>query len=169
MTTIKTNKELGSEIRNVLKKAGIKRTDVSVKVSDAGYSTAIKIKIKNPTISCRQVEELVKGYNHVEHDEFNGEIMEGGNQYLLVEYQYGLFDSIVDEYLEIAKKAIENISEANTVVKIFDGLFYYQDSRTGEKGVMQEVKNDRCHRLCYDSIELSQYIYRFVILGSITA
>lgn len=164
-----THKELGLEIRNILKLAGIKRTDVSVKVSDAGYSTAIHIKIKNPEISRRTVEDLVKGYNQVERDEFNGEILEGANQYLLVEYAYGLFDNVLDEYMETAKKAINSITSTNAIVKIFDGLLYYQDSRTGAKGVIQEVKNDRCNRTIYSINELSEYIYRFVKHGSITA
>lgn len=164
-----TNKELSLEIRNILKVAGIKRTDLSVKVSDAGYSTAIHIKIKNPEISRRMVEDLVKGYNQVERDEFNGEVLEGSNQYLFVEYEYGLFNRIIDEYIETANNAINSITETNTTVKIFDGLLYYQDQRTGEKRLMQEVKNDRCSRTIYDINELSEYIYRFVKLGSITA
>ena len=55
-----TNKELGNQIRKELKENGIARKDISVRVRDSLYDTAVHIKIKNPMIRKSDIEKVVK-------------------------------------------------------------------------------------------------------------
>lgn len=168
---MKTNRELSTEIKAILKQNGIKRNEVSVRVSDCGYSTSINIKIKVPTISRRMIQKLLNHYEDIDRDEFNGEILQGGNTYLFVNYDDNVFNSeeVINKYLPLAQKTIDSITETDSFIKIADGLFYYEDKQTGEKTVRQTLSNEPCSRFCDDVINLSQYIYFFMDFGSIKA
>ena len=168
---MKTNKELSAEIKAILKQNGIKRNEVSVRVSDCGYSTAIHIIVKVPTISCRMIRKLLIHYEDINRDEFNGEILQGGNIYLWLDYADGIFDSeeVINKYFVLAQNTIDSITDIDSFIKIADGLFYYEDKQTGEKTVRQTLSNEPCSRFCYNVTCLSQYIYRFIEFGSIKA
>ncbi|WP_276934256.1 hypothetical protein [Dielma fastidiosa] len=127
---IMTNKELSLQIRSELKAAGYKRNDISLRVTDAGYSTSIRVRIKNPKISSKEIEQVLKKYESIERDERTGEIMQGSNMYLFVDYEIGLFDEVAQECAATAASIYKSSEET---IRIFDGLFFYHDKRTGEK------------------------------------
>lgn len=102
------NKELSKAIRDDLKAAGIARKDYSIKTSYPGYSQSCHIYIKNPLVRSSVVENLVKKYESVDRDERNGEILAGGNTYIFVQYEYGLFDNVAIELLPIAQEVIDS-------------------------------------------------------------
>ena len=103
-----TNKELGNAIRKELKAAGITSKDVSVRVRDSLYDTAVNIKIKNPKIKKSKVEEIAKKYQSVDHDERTYEILAGGNTYIFVDYEYGVVEEAAAELLPIAEMVLNN-------------------------------------------------------------
>lgn len=49
-----------------------------------------KITIKDLAIDIKEIEQLAKGYESYERDEFTGEILSGGNTFVFVNYDYGL-------------------------------------------------------------------------------
>ena len=103
-----TNKELGNAIRKELKAEGITSKDVSVRVRDSLYDTAVSIKIKNPKIKKSKVEEIAKKYQFVEHDERTYEILAGGNTYIFVDYEYGVVEEASAELLPVAEMVLTN-------------------------------------------------------------
>lgn len=161
-----TNKELSLEIRNQFKKAGYKRNDISLRVSDAGYSTSIRVKIKNPKISRKEIEQLLKKYECIERDEYTGEILQGSNMYIFVDYEPNLFDEVAQEWAATAASIYRSSEET---IRIFDGLLFYHDKRTGEKKVIQQDQNDCCQRVCDNFLSLCIFIYKFGAFGSIAA
>lgn len=50
-----TNKELSKAIRNDIRKLGYTNRQVSVKVSDCGYSTSVHITIKDATVNINNI------------------------------------------------------------------------------------------------------------------
>lgn len=159
------NKELGQAIRNLLKEQNIKRNDVSVRVA-GGYSTAVNIKIKNPKISRRQVEKIVKRFEDVERDGRSGEILGGANTYIFVDYAAGVFDEALKAWLVTAESAMKDKAE---VVRIFNGLYLTRDYDLHTWIVRQQDKNDFCSMMAADTEDVAKLIYKFAEFGSIVA
>ena len=84
-------KETAIKIRKDLKtKLGYSSRQVSVKVQNAGYSSAIWINVKSLDIALKPIEELVEGSESYERDERTLEILAGGNTFVFVQYFWKL-------------------------------------------------------------------------------
>ncbi len=160
-----TNKELRQAIRNLLKEKGIKRNDVSVRVS-GGYSSAVNITVKNPKISRRQVEQIVKDYQNVERDERTGEILGGANTYIFVEYAADVFNDVMKAWLVTAESAMKDKAE---VIRIFNGLYLTRDYERHKWIVRQQNDKDFCKSYASEIEDIAKLIYKFVEFGSIAA
>lgn len=122
-----TNKELGQAIRKALKERGWNSRAVSVRVSDAGYSTSVSVKIKDMTINKREVEKIVNAHESIRYDEYSGEILEGANTYVFVEYDWEAMRDASRAYMEQAQEIIDNNKEADTATEVLerDGVKMY--------------------------------------------
>ena len=83
-----TNRELGNAIRKKIKALGYTSKDVSVRVSDAGYETAVRIYIKNMAVNEQAVKGVAKSFEYIDRDERSYEILSGGNTFVFVDYDY---------------------------------------------------------------------------------
>lgn len=81
-----TDSERLAAIRQALKEHGYSNRKVGVRYD--GY--AIWLTIKDLAIDIKEIEQLAKGYESYERDEFTGEILSGGNTFVFVNYAYGL-------------------------------------------------------------------------------
>lgn len=81
-----TDSERVVAIRQALKEHGYNNRKVGVRHD--GY--AIWLTIKDLAIDIKEIEQLAKGYESYERDEFTGEILSGGNTFVFVNYAYGL-------------------------------------------------------------------------------
>ena len=99
-----TNRELSTEIRKKLKEAGFTSKDYSIRVRDAGFSTSVDIRVKNPRVRLSDIEQITKRYESVEHDERTGEVLEGGNIYTFCQYENGIFDEVILPLMETSEK-----------------------------------------------------------------
>lgn len=81
-----TDRERLAAIRQALKEHGYSNRKVGVRYD--GY--AIWLTIKDLAIDIKEIEQLAKGYESYERDEFTGEILSGGNTFVFVNYAYGL-------------------------------------------------------------------------------
>lgn len=106
-----SNKELGAKIRADIKAAGIPARAVSVRVSDAGYETAVRVKIKDINVDRAVVERVAKRYSEVDRDERSGEILAGGNTFVFVDYDYDVLKNATEQYLEQAQAVIDSVKE----------------------------------------------------------
>ena len=149
-----TNKELSAQIKKDLKEAGYKAREISVKVRDAGYDTAVHCTVKVPTISRKAVEEIVKRYEEIDRDERTGEILQGCNIYAFVEYDYGVFDDVAQQFQDLAAQALASTQD---VSEILPGLFlinaqgWHEIRQSGQYGGYRVS----------GAGELSKYIYKF--------
>ena len=103
-----TNKELGNTIRKYLRAAGFTSKDVSVRVRDSLYDTAVSIKIKNPRIRKSEIEAIAKKYEEIDRDARSGEILAGCNIYVFIDYEYGIFEDIIADLLPTAEMVLNN-------------------------------------------------------------
>ena len=81
-----TDSERVVAIRQALKEHRYNNRKVGVRYD--GY--AIWLTIKDLAIDIKEIEQLAKGYESYERDEFTGEILSGGNTFVFVNYAYGL-------------------------------------------------------------------------------
>lgn len=81
-----TDSEKLAAIRQALKEHGYNNRKVGVRYD--GY--AIWLTIKDFAIDIKEIEQLTKGYESYERDEFTSEILSGGNTFVFVNYAYGL-------------------------------------------------------------------------------
>lgn len=84
-------------LRAVLKTAGYKSTQVSVKQSPCTYSTSLRVTIRTAAIKHSEIKALAERFESVRRDEYSGEILLGGNTYLEVAYSEEALDSLTDE------------------------------------------------------------------------
>lgn len=80
-------------IKAALKAAGIDTKQVSVKIRSAGYSDMIDVIVKSLDVDIRKVDDVLQQYESIDRDEYNGEILEGGNIYAYSRYEYDLLKS----------------------------------------------------------------------------
>lgn len=112
-----TSTEKAKAIRAALKEAGITSRQVSVRHRYVGYSSSFNITIKDGNISEMQVKNICKRFESYETDERTGEILEGGNDYILVDRDYR---TPVDgsEYLDAVKTALAKLEKEGHGEKI---------------------------------------------------
>lgn len=106
-----SNKELGAKIRAELKAEGIPARAVSVRVSDAGYETAVRVKIKDIGVDRAVVERIANRYREVDRDERSGEVLAGGNTFVFVDYDYDVLKSATEKYMAQAQEIIDSNKE----------------------------------------------------------
>ena len=85
-----TDRERVETIRRNLKEKGYNSRRVGVTYQIAGYSAIIRVTIKESGIDKSEIENIVKRFNEIDRDERTGEILEGGNTFISVNYDYKL-------------------------------------------------------------------------------
>lgn len=75
------NKDLSKLVRTHLNNAGFKGK-FNLRVNDAGYNTAIEIKVKNDS-DYDEIKKIALKFREVDQDEF-GEILAGANTFVHV-------------------------------------------------------------------------------------
>lgn len=112
-----TSKEKAKAIRTALKEAGITSKQVSVKHRYCGYSSSYHITIKDCNVSELQIKDICKRFESVDYDERTGEILEGGNDYILVKRDnHAPVDG--SEYLDAVKNALAKLEREGQGEKI---------------------------------------------------
>lgn len=148
-------------IRNILKKEGFKRADVSVRNLRSMTDTIIRVEIRNPYINRQQVDDLLKHFNEVDRDIRTGEILSGGNTFVDVEWQYGIFNEVRQDYVDTAEKAM---SAGEKFVEILPGLSLSKFDRLEVR-----QKNKVGYKVISTANELAEYIFKYQTFGNIFA
>jgi hypothetical protein len=102
MTTAERSKAIRAELK---RRAGLTSRDVSV-VSDV-YSggSSIRIAVKNPAVSTRFVKAIAEAHESIRRDHF-GDILEGGNRFVFVNYSAAVMDVFRARYLPAVTAAM---------------------------------------------------------------
>lgn len=104
---ILSNKELSKAIQNDLKAAGVKKSAYSIRVKNAGYSTSITIELKDISIRLEKVEKIANRRESIRYDEYCQEILEGGNTFVNVRYDYDALNAARAPFMERARELTE--------------------------------------------------------------
>lgn len=161
-----TNKELGNAIRKELKTSGYKTRDFSVRVRDSLYDTAVNIKIKNPEINRKEIEKILNKFKAIDYDERSGEILAGGNTYIFIDYESGIFEIPAQEWAATARGILESKDETT---KIFDGLYLINWKHSGNLEIQQQDGREHCTLKVCDFSSLCVFLYKFAKFGTIAA
>ena len=79
-----TTKELAVKIREDLKQRGYNSQKIGVRYEFCGYSSVIRITVKDENIDIEEVRGWLKKYESIDRDERTGEVLQGGNTYISV-------------------------------------------------------------------------------------
>jgi len=154
-----TNKELSMKIRKSLKKAGYTQKDIKVSVRSSRYDTAAKITIHNPHIDRHRIEKILRpAYEEIDRDDITGEILQGGNTMLFIEYEYGVFEEVAREWMATAKGLMQSKAE---VTRIFDGLYLLDPDHCGALEIRQQDENTSCTYRVHSISHLCEFLYKF--------
>ena len=154
-----TNKELSMKIRKSLKEAGYTQKDIKVSVRSSRYDTAAKITIHNPHIDRHRIEKILRpAYEEIDRDDITGEILQGGNTMLFIEYEYGIFEEVAREWMATAKGLMQSKAE---VTRIFDGLYLLDPDHCGALEIRQQDENTSCTYRVHSISHLCEFPYKF--------
>ena len=154
-----TNKELSMKIRKSLKEAGYTQKDIKVSVRSSRYDTAAKITIHNPHIDRHRIEKILRpAYEENDRDDITGEILQGGNTMLFIEYEYGIFEEVAREWMATAKGLMQSKAE---VTRIFDGLYLLDPDHCGALEIRQQDENTSCTYRVHSISHLCEFLYKF--------
>ena len=154
-----TNKELSMKIRKSLKEAGYTQKDIKVSVRSSRYDTAAKITIHNPHIDRHRIEKILRpAYEEIDRDDITGEVLQGGNTMLFIEYEYGIFEEVAREWMATAKGLMQSKAE---VTRIFDGLYLLDPDHCGALEIRQQDENTSCTYRVHSISHLCEFLYKF--------
>lgn len=93
-----------AEIRKKLKDIGYNSRKVSVKFDSYSGGDTIKIKMKSTDVDETKVREICKVYESIDYDEYNGEILQGSNSFVFVEWDGDFVEKGAEKYKELAEE-----------------------------------------------------------------
>lgn len=98
-----TRSEKTKAIRQELKRRyGWTSRQVSVRGQPCTYSGSIDVTIKDPSVPLPLVEAVANQYKSVRRCEYSGDILQGGNTYVTVEYDRELIERLATPVVEAA-------------------------------------------------------------------
>ncbi|MCR0262480.1 hypothetical protein MKC73_01020 [[Clostridium] innocuum] len=159
-----TNREINLSIKKELQEHGISPRKVSVKISDHGFSSSIHVKIKDPHINRSEVRAILLHHQEYERDEHTGEILEGGNTFLFVEYQEGIFEEAAEQWAATARGVWMSKEETT---RIFNGLFLIDHEHSGALEIRQQDEKENCTYKVHSFSQLCEFLYKFSEFGTI--
>lgn len=109
----------------------------------------------------KDVEALLKHHESYDLDNRTYEILEGSNTYLFVEYEYGIFETVSQEWAATASGLMKSTEE---ITRIFDGLYLLNMS--GYLEIRQQHEKGNVARKC-DYVSLCEYLFKFTQFGTI--
>ena len=112
-----SNKERGAAIRAELKKLGYNSKQISVRSGNCGYSCYSSITIKDLSIDIKLVERACLKFKDIDYDERTGEILEGGNTYIRVDYDYKTLVIAENEQMPKVEKIIAELENRQIPIK----------------------------------------------------
>lgn len=159
-----------SNLRKELKERGYSNRKVSVNHSYCGYSASITVTIKDLSIPLEIINDIACTYKSVRYCEITQEVLQGGNTYVQVDYDYELLENATEEKLEQAEKIVKELEskEENFGDILFETSelsIYLYKSASYDRSIASihfENKdgsyNDRKGIYCFDSYDIARFL-----------
>jgi hypothetical protein len=146
--------ELKKSMFDEFQKHGITKKQIKISARFSMYDECATVTIKDLTIPKRKVQEIAQPFESYERDQRTGEILQGGNTFISVKYDYDLWIDYLQQFEESAKaiKAKYN-GDAYMVQVVADDprFMYHPDILTVRAMVEQSRRNNPS---VYDIMEL---------------
>ena len=113
MTSTRTQ-TTAQKVKAAIKAAGIPTKHISVTTSYPGYEEVITVTIKDTKINIDEVEQIARRFEAVDYDERCQEVLQGGNTFVKVRYDYNALDKAVKALEPLAADTIKQISHITT-------------------------------------------------------
>ena len=115
------NAERSKAIRERIKnELGYTSKQVSVRSSNCGYSDETRITVKDLSCDFEAIQKIAMSFEKVDYDQYNGEILSGGNTYIFVAYDWGILHQAEEKEIENAEKAINEAElKMLNVIRLF--------------------------------------------------
>ena len=155
-----TNKELNAAIKEELKMAGYKTNSFSVLTRSSRYDTVTHITIKTPEININDIRKLLAHWEEIDHDTRTGEVLQGANTYMRIDYKDVIFDSIAEKFKAAAEAAFNSEQE---VFRLSDDTYLLNVH--GEKTIRQE--STHCCFIVDDTDHLCKFMCMLDLCGTI--
>ena len=152
--------DVKKQIVEILKSKGFSKDRVSVKEFKDKLNYDFKILIKDMSIPIRQIEDIVKPFEHVRRD-FEGEILNGGNTFIEVMREAPDYGKIPKELIQIIERVKESefltsMEYEGFIIKNYDKKIKLMNS----KKLKQEV-NVACYS--FDTAnEIAEYFHHAI-------
>jgi len=143
-------------IKEELKDNGIDTKNIGVRERGGSYY----ITIKDPTIDKDKVEKIAEHNESYERDYATGEILSGGNTFVFVDYDYGVFDEVSKPYQPKAKEYLNKLKDIPTDngLSVKDGVYIMKDGNSYDFVVHNDKQWTR--RRFYTENELAKNLYQ---------
>ncbi len=112
-----TIKEKCAAMRAELKKLGYNSKQVSVRGGYCGYSDRAEITIKDMKADRKAIENVCKKFQSIDYDSASGEILEGGNTYIFVKYDYDTLENAIEEEVNKLDSLMAEIEKEQKHIK----------------------------------------------------
>lgn len=142
------NSERSKAIRERIKnELGYNSKQVSVRSSYCGYSSETSITVKDLSCDFEAIEKIANSFEKVDYDQYNGEILSGGNTYISVAYDWGVLHQAEEKEIENAEKAINEADLENEA----RNQTFYTDKQGGQYVIIPSglEKSTRRYSLAY--------------------
>lgn len=110
-----TNKERTQAIRAELKKAGYGAKQVSVRSRYCGYSDATDITVKDINCNIEEIRKICEKFEKIDYDKYSGEILEGANTYISVQWDWKIIHNATEEKVAEAEKIVNDTENGKTL------------------------------------------------------
>lgn len=90
-------------LRSDLKKFGWNSKQISVTGKYVAYDSVLKIRIKDLNISKVAVEKIANQFSSIDYCETSGEVLEGGNTYVNIDFDWESLKLKAADYLDFCK------------------------------------------------------------------
>lgn len=120
-------KEFSAYAKKMLKDKGFDTKGISVRGRYAGYSDALDVVVKDPNIDVAEIRKLLQKHESYERDA-SGEILQGGNRYIHVQYDYNAFDKVKEEGKTDAENLMKQADAGNgSGIEVSKGVYLFKD------------------------------------------
>lgn len=85
-----SRQEKKQQMAEAFKKAGYNSRQVSIRARRCTYSSSFEVTVRDPKISLAEAEFIANHFESIRYDQYTGEILSGGNDYVFVEREKGM-------------------------------------------------------------------------------
>ena len=120
-------KEFSNWTKKMLKEKGFDTKGISIRGKYAGYSDALDVRVKDPNIDIAKIEKLLSKHESYERGP-DGDILQGGNRYITIQYDYDAFNEVKKEGKADAENLMKQADASNgSGIEVSKGVYLFKD------------------------------------------